>query len=281
MPWELSTILSDLHPDNNAGFIQGAWCLHARGETERAIEHLNSGPPSLKEEPVYFSTILPATNSHWKKTSRTDLASSDLSKWTRPHGQKLSKIRTFPVFAEPSSIGTDETHWRKSFDAISKNAPKSGASVSVWKDGQEILTLNYGWRDLDESAPWTGETLCPVWSVTKGPAAIATLHARSSRLASPPLRASAKSGRNFEPLAKAASPFSKLLAHGAGLAALDSDNRPDILNHRAVVAALEKQEPNWTPGKAHGYHPRTYGFLLDEIVRRVSNGKRSEATGKR
>lgn len=55
--WKLSAILSDLHPDNNAGFIQGAWCLHASGETERAIEHLNSGPPSLKEEPVYFYNL--------------------------------------------------------------------------------------------------------------------------------------------------------------------------------------------------------------------------------
>lgn len=55
--WKLSAILSDLHPENNAGFIQGAWCLHARGETERAIEHLNSGPASLKEEPVYFYNL--------------------------------------------------------------------------------------------------------------------------------------------------------------------------------------------------------------------------------
>ena len=55
--WELCAILSDLHPDNHAGFIQGAWCLHARGETERAIEHLNSGPSSLKEEPIYFYNL--------------------------------------------------------------------------------------------------------------------------------------------------------------------------------------------------------------------------------
>lgn len=55
--WELSAVLSDLHPENHAGFIQGAWCLHARGETERAIEHLNSGPASLREEPIYFYNL--------------------------------------------------------------------------------------------------------------------------------------------------------------------------------------------------------------------------------
>lgn len=55
--WELSAALSDLHPENHAGFIQGAWSLHARGETERAIEHLNSGPASLREEPIYFYNL--------------------------------------------------------------------------------------------------------------------------------------------------------------------------------------------------------------------------------
>ena len=53
----LSEILADLHPDNPAGFIQGAYCLHALGRTEQAIEHLQSGPLSLQNEPVYFYNL--------------------------------------------------------------------------------------------------------------------------------------------------------------------------------------------------------------------------------
>jgi CubicO group peptidase (beta-lactamase class C family) len=37
-----------------------------------------------------------------------------------------------------------------------------------------------------------------------------------------------------------------------------------------VIRALEKQKPLWPPGTAHGYHARTFGFLLDELVRRVA-----------
>ncbi|MCG8599094.1 MAG: beta-lactamase family protein [Verrucomicrobiales bacterium] len=147
-----------------------------------------------------------------------------------------------------------------------------GASLAVWRNGEEILSLHAGWRDRDESEPWTADTLCPVWSVTKGPAAIATLHALHENGISPSARVS-----EVWPELRAARDsrltFSKLLAHGAGLAALGPENRPDTLNYSAVLSALEQQEPNWEPGKAHGYHPRTHGYLLDEIVRRVSGAR--------
>jgi CubicO group peptidase (beta-lactamase class C family) len=37
-----------------------------------------------------------------------------------------------------------------------------------------------------------------------------------------------------------------------------------------VIGALEAQKPLWPPGTAHGYHARTFGFLLDELVRRIA-----------
>ncbi len=53
----LCGVLCSLHPENHAGFIQGAYCLHALGRTEDAIEHLQSGPETLREEPVYFYNL--------------------------------------------------------------------------------------------------------------------------------------------------------------------------------------------------------------------------------
>lgn len=53
----LSENLCDLFPDHPAGFVQGAYCLHARGDTAGAIAHLQSGPESLREEPVYFYNL--------------------------------------------------------------------------------------------------------------------------------------------------------------------------------------------------------------------------------
>lgn len=53
----LSEVLCDIHPENHAGFIQGAYCLHAMGRTQDAIDHLQTGPDSLREEQCYFYNI--------------------------------------------------------------------------------------------------------------------------------------------------------------------------------------------------------------------------------
>jgi CubicO group peptidase (beta-lactamase class C family) len=59
-----------------------------------------------------------------------------------------------------------------------------------------------------------------------------------------------------------------LLSHQAGLCALD--RRVDVIDYDAVIQALAAQQPLWPPGTAHGYHARTFGFLLDELVRRIA-----------
>lgn len=144
-----------------------------------------------------------------------------------------------------------------------------GASVSVWKDGNEIVSLHHGWKDPRREQAWAADTLVPVWSATKGPAAIAFLLALEGARLSPhdpvetvwPELLAARGGGLS---------FAQLLSHQAGLPALSGENRPHVLSHAEVVAALERQPPWWTPGEGHGYHPRTIGYLLDEVVRRVA-----------
>jgi len=63
--------------------------------------------------------------------------------------------------------------------------------------------------------------------------------------------------------------FAELLAHRAGLAVLEQTGL-DVFGLEAVAAALALQAPNWTPGTAHGYAPRTFGYLLDAVVRRTA-----------
>jgi CubicO group peptidase (beta-lactamase class C family) len=73
---------------------------------------------------------------------------------------------------------------------------------------------------------------------------------------------------------KKAITLAQLLSHQAGLCALDQ--KAGVLDYSAVIDALEKQEPLWPPGTAHGYHARTFGFLLDELVRRITGRTLSE-----
>lgn len=54
---KLSRELCDSYPENHAGFIQGAYCLHELGRTTEAQEHLQNGPTSLRREPVYFYNL--------------------------------------------------------------------------------------------------------------------------------------------------------------------------------------------------------------------------------
>lgn len=142
-----------------------------------------------------------------------------------------------------------------------------GASVSVWEHGREILSLAGGWHDREKTRLWTKETPVLVYSATKGPAAACTLHALESRGLGPGTRV-AEIWPEFATAGKSGITAGDVLSHQAGLAALDT--APDVFDHAAVVRAMEAQPPLWASGEGHGYHPRTFGYLLDEIVRRLS-----------
>ena len=137
-----------------------------------------------------------------------------------------------------------------------------GMSFVKWKNGEEGVSLHGGWKDRRELDPWTEETIAPVWSATKGPMAVSLLMA----LHRVGMDGDSLVERVWPELVANGMSFGELMSHQGGLAALDE--KVSIWDREAVVAALEKQEPKWPVGE-HGYHPRTIGFLADEIVRRV------------
>ena len=145
-----------------------------------------------------------------------------------------------------------------------------GAAVSVWQRGKPILELHGGFRDSKREQPWTAETIVLFWSATKGLGSACLLHALQKRGIGLDRRV-AEFWPEFAQAGKGEISFAQLLSHQAGLSALAQ--RADILDYDAVIGALEKQEPLWPPGSAHGYHARTFGFLVDECVRRLT-GKR-------
>jgi len=143
-----------------------------------------------------------------------------------------------------------------------------GATVSIWRDGEEVLSLAQGFANREHTKSWTTDTLVPVWSATKGPAAVACLLALHE--AGLPLEAPvAQVWPEFARAGKAEVTFDQVLAHRAGLCALDE--RVPISDYRAVIQALEHQAPLWPPGSTQAYHARTFGFILDEIVRRITS----------
>jgi CubicO group peptidase (beta-lactamase class C family) len=142
-----------------------------------------------------------------------------------------------------------------------------GAAVSVWQNGKPIVDLYGGFRDARREHPWTSDTLVLVWSATKGIGSACVLHALQEHKINLERRV-AEFWPEFAQAGKEKITLAQLLSHQAGLCALD--RRVDVLDYDAVIRALEAQKPLWPPGSAHGYHARTFGFLLDELVRRIA-----------
>lgn len=141
-----------------------------------------------------------------------------------------------------------------------------GAAVSIWQNGRSILDLAGGFRDARRETPWTSDTIVLFWSATKGLGSACLLHLFQERSIGLEQRV-AEFWPAFAQAGKGAVTFAQLLSHQAGLAALDQP--AEVTDHATVVRALELQTPLWLPGTAHGYHARTFGFLLDELVRRI------------
>ena len=142
-----------------------------------------------------------------------------------------------------------------------------GAAVSVWQNGKPVVDLYGGFCDARHENPWTADTLVLVWSATKGIGSACVLHALQQHDIELDRRV-AEFWPEFAQAGKDKITLAELLSHQAGLCALDQ--RVDVLDCHGVIRALEAQAPLWPPGTAHGYHARTFGFLLDELIRRIT-----------
>ncbi|HLW71649.1 MAG TPA: serine hydrolase domain-containing protein [Candidatus Binataceae bacterium] len=145
-----------------------------------------------------------------------------------------------------------------------------GAAASIVVDGRCVVDLWAGHADAARTQPWNRDTLVNVWSTTKGLCAMC-----AHRLADQgkldfdaPV---AKYWPEFAQSGKGSIPVSYLLNHKAGLAAIKAPlQNEDLFNWEKVTTELARQEPWWEPGTRHGYHAITFGWLVGEVVRRIS-----------
>jgi CubicO group peptidase (beta-lactamase class C family) len=145
-----------------------------------------------------------------------------------------------------------------------------GASLCIIERGEQTLNIGNGFIDRSRTTPWTPQTRVLIWSATKALASASLLHCCDK--AGIALDRSVRDfWSEYGVSGKEETKLSHILTHASGQPALRQADI-GILDHEAVVQALAVQEPFWKPGSAHGYHPRTYGFLVDELVRRISSG---------
>ncbi|MCL8012746.1 serine hydrolase domain-containing protein [Streptomyces sp. AS02] len=159
---------------------------------------------------------------------------------------------------------------REAFAANFSEHGDIGAAVCVYQYGRPVVDLWGGVADQETGRPWTRDTLQLVYSATKGATATAA-HMLAERGALDLDAPVAKYWPEFAANGKADIPVRWLLSHQAGLITLDQPvSLKEALAWHPMAAALAAQRPQWTPGTAHGYHGRTWGWLVGEVFRRVS-----------
>ena len=145
-----------------------------------------------------------------------------------------------------------------------------GAAFSLYHQGRKVVDLWGGVADVEDGRPWTEDTLVMVFSSTKGATAVcAHLLAQRGELdLDAPVAAY---WPEFAAAGKEDIPVRWLLSHQVGLPVFDNPLTPEeFLAWAPPVKALAAQQPVWEPGTAHGYHAGTYGWLVGEVVRRIS-----------
>lgn len=145
-----------------------------------------------------------------------------------------------------------------------------GAACAIYRRGRPVVDLWGGLADADSGRPWERDTVALVFSTAKGPTATCIhrlVEAGRLDVDAPVAAYWPEFGCN----GKEQVTTRQVLSHQAGLAAVDGDlTLEQVLAWDPVVEAIAAQAPNWEPGTAHGYHARSFGWILGELVRRIT-----------
>ncbi|MEU3335724.1 serine hydrolase domain-containing protein [Streptomyces sp. NPDC002144] len=148
------------------------------------------------------------------------------------------------------------------------DAGDTGGSVAVFVDGEPVVDVWGGFADKERTVPWGRDTLVGVFSVTKTMTALCALVLadRGELDVDAPV---ARYWPEFAAAGKEGVLVRHLLSHTAGLPDWEGPVE-ELYDWPAATARLAAQAPLWEPGSAAGYHSLTQGFLVGEVIRRVS-----------
>lgn len=159
---------------------------------------------------------------------------------------------------------------RRAFEANFKDSGEIGASVAIEVNGRKVVDLWGGVADPSTQAPWSEDTVGIVFSNTK-PATALCAHRLVQHGALDLDKPVAYYWPAFASGARRDITPRMFLDHSAGLPAIRQKLPQNAaFDWEYMVARLEREEPFWEPGTRVGYHGLTYGWLVGELVRRLS-----------
>ena len=169
--------------------------------------------------------------------------------------------------------GSCDSHFAALRDAFVENFQtlgETGAALALTVDRKPVVDIWAGHTDAARTQPWERDTIANVFSTTKG--LTATCAHRLVDQGKLDLDAPvAKYWPEFAQAGKERLPVRYLLSHQAGLPAVSQPlSTEDMYDWNTMTNALAAQTPWWEPGTKHGYHALTYGWLVGEVIRRIS-----------
>ncbi len=168
--------------------------------------------------------------------------------------------------------GTYEKRFQRVRDALAQSLDNGdvGASAAVFVGGEPVVDLWGGYADARRTAPWERDTITNVWSTTKTMMSLCALILadRGDLDVSAPVAAY---WPEFAQSGKEGVLVRHVLSHTAGLPDFDGYvGVQELYDWEKITARLAAQAPLWEPGTLAGYHSVTQGFLVGEIVRRIT-----------
>jgi CubicO group peptidase (beta-lactamase class C family) len=170
--------------------------------------------------------------------------------------------------------GTCDEAFAPVFEAFRQNFEQEeelGAACSVVIGGETVVDLWGGWARADRSLDWEAHTTVCMMSVAKGVTGICFNMAIDRGLVDPDKKI-ATYWPEFAQNGKQDITVAMVLDHKAGIPVLTDDvmQPGGFFDYEGYIRALEVQHPLWQPGTRAAYHVHNQGFLLGEIMRRVT-----------
>jgi CubicO group peptidase (beta-lactamase class C family) len=150
------------------------------------------------------------------------------------------------------------------------SGPDIGASLAITINGKFVMDVWAGYVDEAQTKLWEEETIVNVYSTTKVMTALCVLMLVDRNLIDLDAPV-AKYWPEFKQAGKEQLSVRYLLSHTAGLPGFDQRIQPETLyDWERCTSLLAAQKPWWEPGTRSGYHSITFGYLLGELVRRIT-----------
>jgi CubicO group peptidase (beta-lactamase class C family) len=145
-----------------------------------------------------------------------------------------------------------------------------GASVAVYVEDDPVVDLWGGYADVERTRPWERDTITCVWSTTKTMAALSALVLADRGLVDLDAPV-ADHWPEFAAAGKEKVLLRHVLGHTSGLPTWHEPVRTEqLFDWSTMTALLAEQAPSSPPGQVGAYHAATQGYLIGEVVRRVT-----------